>query len=143
MNGPIAQIAALTIYGNAVLTGHSIPKFFPDNSTCKFCDEIAFAELGKSLFGKVRESRIAASPDEWFSYLRKKWARGVRLLRKAQNEPRISDRISSGFVGGGVTWMIEVTADELIEWLNPLAVVQIKDYVKRVRPLSVRTARKQ
>jgi hypothetical protein len=108
MNGPIAQIVALTIYGNAVLTGHSIPKFFPDNSTCKFCDEIAFAELGKSLFGKIRESRIAASPDEWFSYLRKKGARGVRLLRKAQNDARISDRMSAGFVGGGGTWMIEV-----------------------------------
>lgn len=108
MNGPLAQIVALTIYGNAVLAGHSIPKFFPDNSTCKFCNEIAFAELGKSLLGKAKESRVAASPDEWFSYLRKKGARGVRLLRKAQNDPRIPDRMSAGFVGGGGTWMIEV-----------------------------------
>ncbi len=108
MNGPIAQMVALSIHGNAVLKGHSITRFFPDNSTCKFCEEIVFAELGKSLFRKVRETRIASSPDEWFSHLRDKGARGVRLLRKAKNRTRSSDRFTAGFVGVGGTWMIEV-----------------------------------
>ncbi len=108
MNGPIAQVVALTIYGNAVLAGQTVPRFFPTNSTCKFCDKVEFVELKKSLFGKPAEKRIASSPDEWFMSLRKQGARGVRASREPGNDTKFPDRVSAGFVGGGGTWMLEV-----------------------------------
>jgi hypothetical protein len=108
MTGTIAQIVALTCYGNALLEGISIPGFFPTNSTCQFCDRVTFVEIEKRLLGKQKEIEIAKNPDEWFSYLKRRSARGMRLVHQAQNGPQISDRMSAGFVGGGGTWRIEV-----------------------------------
>jgi hypothetical protein len=108
MNGPLAQIVALTCYGNAFIGGGNVPQFFPDNSTCKFCDKINFVEFKKPIFGQAKEYVVAKSPDEWFLLLKKKGAKGIRLVRQAQNDPKISDRMSAGFVGGGGTWTMEV-----------------------------------
>src|SRR5437867_6825594 len=98
MTGPVAQIVALTCYGNAFLQGNTVPRFFPANSTCQFCDRVTFVEVVKPLFGKQKEIEIAKSPDEWFSLLKGKGARGIRLMRNAQNQPQISDRMSAGLV---------------------------------------------
>ncbi len=108
MNGPIAQIVALTCYGNAVLSGHKAPPFFPANSTCQFCERVAFVTLDKTFFGKVKEEEVAKSPDDWFSLLKSQRALGIRLVRAPQDNPGISDRMSAGFVGGGGTWTMEV-----------------------------------
>jgi hypothetical protein len=102
MNGPIAQIVALTIHGNAVLTGRPIPTFFPDNSTCRYCDEVTFAASGSK--------STVPTPNEWFAFLRGERTRGLRLIYKPQNKPMISDRMSAGFVGGGGAWSIEAVA---------------------------------
>lgn len=108
MNGPLAQIVSLTCYGNAVISGAEKSQFFPTNSTCKFCDTINFVEFKKPLFGREKEFEVARTPDNWISSLCKRGVKGIRLVRHAQNNPQISDRMSAAFVGGGGTWMMEV-----------------------------------
>lgn len=108
MNGPLAQICALTCYGNAFLGGSQAPKYSLTHSTCQFCDSVQFVEVKKDWFGKTQEVKVASDVDEWFSSLHKRSATGIRLLCRPQNDPRITDRMSAGFVGGGGTWMMEV-----------------------------------
>jgi hypothetical protein len=107
MNGPIAQIAALTCHANAFLRGKAVPEFFPANSTCQFCDSVKFIGFSKSLFGKVQETAVAASPNSWFDHLKTERIIGVRLSRTPQHNPEISDRRSAAFVGGGGNWAME------------------------------------
>jgi hypothetical protein len=107
MNGPLAQFVALTCHANAFLRNGSVPRFFPNNSTCQFCDSVKFIETSKSIFGKARENSVAATPNDWFESLKKTGATGVRLSCTPQNNAGISDRTSSGFVGGGGTWAME------------------------------------
>lgn len=108
MNGPIAQIVALTCYGNAFLAGEPAERFFSANSTCQFCESVTFATLNKNIFGKVKEVEIASSPEAFFANLKSRGARGIRLSQAQQNNSRIADRLSAGFVGGGGTWTMEV-----------------------------------
>src|SRR5882762_5339928 len=109
MNGPLAQIVALSCYSDAFLGGLSAPRFFPQNSTCQFCDSVSFVQFKKPLLGigKLKEMTVANTPDDWIPDLRKRGVVGIRLLRAPQNDPGISDRMSAGFVGGGGTWMME------------------------------------
>jgi len=108
MNIPIAQIVALTCYGNALLQGIPVGEFFPGNSTCIFCDRVTFVTIKKSFFWKPKEKEIAGTPDQWFRLLGASGAIGIRLSRTPQNIPHISDRMAAGFVGGGGTWSMEV-----------------------------------
>src|SRR6185503_7508996 len=109
MNGTIAQLVALTCHGNAFVRKRGErPRFFPDNSTCKFCDRINFVELHKPFFGKAKESPVASTPDEWFEHLARKSALGLRLCHQSQNLLHFSDRITAGLVGGGGAWSIGV-----------------------------------
>ncbi len=107
MNHPIAQFVALTCHANAFLQGRSIPRFFPTNSTCTFCDWIKFFGVSKTLLGKIREEEVANSPDAWFAYLKAANISTIRLLCTPQNHPKISDRMSAGFVGGAGIWAME------------------------------------
>jgi hypothetical protein len=117
MNGPIAQLVALTCHANWFLEQGAIPsRFFPDNSTCKFCDRISFVEIKKSWLGKPSERTVAETPDAWFAYLAARKASGVRIFRQARNDPRISDRMSAGFVGGGGDWMLAVRCPSATEY---------------------------
>lgn len=109
MNGSIAQMVALTCHGNAFLQGFAVGEFFQKNSTCQFCDRVSFVTVKKSIFGKQREHEVAKSPEGWFALLRSTGALGIRLSRTPQNDPHISDRMSAGFVGGGGTWLMEVS----------------------------------
>jgi hypothetical protein len=113
MNGPIAQLVALTCHGNAYLRNPGAPVgFFPGNSTCRFCDRVAFAETRRSfLFGKSRETPIAATPDAWFAHLREGHALGLRMLRQSTHRPLFTDRMTAGLVGGGGRWMLAVRHD--------------------------------
>lgn len=107
MNGPLAQFVALTCHANAFLRGQPVAPFFPGNSTCQFCDSVKFIAVSKTLFGKSKEIQVAATPNAWFEHLKSKGVVGIRLSRTPQNRPGISDRMSSGFVGGGGTWAME------------------------------------
>lgn len=108
MNGPIAQMVALTCYGNAILANIQAPSFFPNNSTCQFCDSIVFIEFTKTVFGKTQEIIVANSPDDWFDGLSRNNAIGIRLFCLPSNNSKISGRTSAAFVGGGGTWVMEV-----------------------------------
>jgi hypothetical protein len=108
MNGPIAQIVALTCHGNAILSGQPGLPFLPANSTCQFSERVTFVTLGKSLLGKLNETKLADSPEAWFSHLKACEALGIRLWRAPQNNPGLSDRMSAGLVGGGGTWTMEI-----------------------------------
>jgi len=108
MNGTIAQITSLTCYGNAFIQGYEMGDFFPTNSTCIFCDKVNFITFIKNFLGKWKEKEIAKTPDEWFKVIKNMGARGIRLSRTSQNAPKITDRMSAGFVGGGGTWSMEV-----------------------------------
>ncbi len=108
MNGPIAQIVALTCFGNAALSGHDVGTFFPKNSTCTFCDRVNFVIVEKTPSEEAKETEVAGTPDEWFAFLKSSAAQGIRLSRTPGNDPKFSDRITAGFVGGGGTWAMEV-----------------------------------
>jgi len=112
MNGPIAQLAALTCHANAYLAGREIPGFFPSNSTCQFCDRIEFVELEPNPSGEPRATPVAATPDEWIHELPVRQVDGIRLIFGPRNDPNISDRLSAGFVGGGRVWTMEVVRDD-------------------------------
>lgn len=102
MNGPIAQIVALACYGNAMLRGSEVPRFFPDNSTCQFCDSVTFVE-------GTGPSRVilAETPDQWLLSLSTRAATALKLLRTPSNLP-LRDRTLAGLVGGGGIWTVEV-----------------------------------
>ncbi len=108
MNGPIAQIVALTCSANASIQGHGAGGLFLHNSTCAFCDRVSFVSLQRSFLLKAREKEVAKTPDEWFAFLASHGAKGVRLSRTPQSDPIVSDRMSAGFVHGGGTWALEV-----------------------------------
>lgn len=101
MNGPVAQCVALVCHANAVLDGRR-GVYFHGNCTARFCDSIAFAEDVPG--GEPR--MLADAPDAWFAFLERGGFERLRLARFAQNRPLLSDRMSSGFVGGGETWMM-------------------------------------
>jgi len=68
----------------------------------------------------VQVATIADAPDAWIDGLAKRGIEGLRLHQRAQDVPHISDRMSSGFVGGGRLWRIEgIRKDSTSEfWLN-------------------------
>lgn len=112
MNGPLAQLVALTCHGNAAIHGAGMAPFFPANSTCKFCDAVTFVELKKNLFGKLKEKVVAATPDIWMAKLRQRGATAVRLHRQRQDRLGLPDRVSAGFAGGGGVWQMEVARSD-------------------------------
>jgi len=53
------------------------------------------------------ESPFAEDPMQWIARLRDEGTSGLRLHAVAHNDPRMSDRMSVGFVEGGGRWLIE------------------------------------
>ena len=107
MNGPMAQIVALTCHGNAFLRGQDVGTFYPDNPTFAFCDRVSFATVNKMFFGGIREHVVAKNPNAWFSQLAAAGAKELRLSLAARSGPDTTSRMSDGFDSGG-TWTIEV-----------------------------------
>ncbi|MBL8852305.1 MAG: hypothetical protein JNG89_21715, partial [Planctomycetaceae bacterium] len=105
MNGPIAQIVALTCHANAVLRGIAVAPFFSGNSTCQFCDSVTFT---RQSWWWMQNRTVAQTPDEWFARLSAGKAKGVRLSWQSQNDHGIRDRQLAGLVGGGGEWAMEV-----------------------------------
>jgi hypothetical protein len=119
MNGEIAQIIALTCHGNAALAGQDVGKFFPDNSTCAFCDRVTFVAPSRSIFGLAREKVVAKTPQDWFAHLKSTEATGIRAVRQSQNDPQLPDHRSVAFAGGGETWflLVRYRESEADAWL--------------------------
>jgi len=112
MNGPIAQLAALTCHANAFLGGREIPAFLAGNSTCQFCRGIEFVEFEASPGSEPARRVLAENPDDWIHALPLREVDGARLSFAPRNDPRISDRLAAGFVGGGRIWQMQVLRDD-------------------------------
>lgn len=109
MNSTIAQLVMLASFGNAALRGRTpLPRVFPQNSTCRFCERVAFVETRKSWFGAPRIKIVAATPDKWFAHLQRRLASRIRLTWTPRNDPRIADHQSAAFAGGGGDWALAV-----------------------------------
>ena len=112
MNGQIAQAAALVCHGNAVLRGMHPPTFWPTNSTAQFCDRIRFVRFARKWLGGWRSKTVASAPDEWFVQMRQNEKRSLFLSHSPSSDSRLSDRLSSAFVGGGGNWLIEAAGPD-------------------------------
>lgn len=106
MQGHIAQVAALSIYGNEFLRGRDVSAFWPTASVFTFCKKVTFVTLSNQ-GSAAEEAPYAQDPLEWFAKLRGEGVVGLRLHYIAGNDPRISDRMSIAFVGGGGRWLLE------------------------------------
>jgi hypothetical protein len=106
VQGSIAQAAALAIFGNDILHGHSRLDFWPTSTVFAFCKRVRFV----TFHGDPKtssENLIADGPIQWVSKLQGVGTIGLRIHHFASNNPQISDRMSVGFVGGGGRWLIE------------------------------------
>lgn len=110
MNGPIAQLVALALHSNAVLSGGASSQFLNHNSTAQFCESIRFVRVEKSWLGlgKPQEVEVAETPDAWFGYLKGERAGKVSVRWQTGTNPEVPDRMLAGFVGGGGTWMLVI-----------------------------------
>ena len=106
MQGPIAQAAALTIYGNHRLAGHPPEGLWPGASVFKFCKEVRFVTLAGNPPAFI-ETVCADDPVQWMDALACDGTRRLRLLHLRDNQPLMSDRLSVAFAGGGGRWLIE------------------------------------
>jgi len=115
MVGTLAQIIALTAYGNDFLINGNIPHDFDSsNTTLQFCNRVDFREFRKMfLSSKPKERVVSSSPIEWFEYLRVGGCKHLRLYCKSSNDESFAeDRKLAGFVGGGGVWRIEAIYDD-------------------------------
>src|SRR5579871_5752363 len=112
MVGPIAQLVALCCHFNGRSRGFADGSFFPENSTCQYCEYIHFVRRQASSAAKPESWEIVATtPDEWLRQEAKP-GRSAVVIRRAVNHPMISDRKSAGFVGGGGRWLLATSTDE-------------------------------
>lgn len=111
MQGTIAQVVSLTVYGNAFLSGRDIRNFYPSNTTFKFCEYVRFVDL-KRKQQIWEESPYATDPIGWLSRVQNEGACALRMIYKASEGASlgasVSDRMLVGFVGGGGRWLVEV-----------------------------------
>jgi hypothetical protein len=106
MNGPLAQLVALTCRGNASLQGTRFAApFFPGHSTCRFCDRVEFVAPARRWFGRG-ERVVAPTPDAWFDWLRATGVQSLRMRREPQHHPLAPDRMTAGFANGGGNWLL-------------------------------------
>lgn len=124
MVGTLAQQVTLVSYGNEFLTsGQVSPKFYLENSTFQFCNNVNFWNMKKSfLSSKLRETVIAHNPNDWFTLLKNEKCKKLRLNYRHSKEKQptnIQEHKLAGFVGGGGTWLIEAIYDSYSDyWAN-------------------------
>ena len=106
MTGPVAQIASLTVYSNAYLSGKEPFSFNLSNSTAQFCEKIRYVDWVKKLF-KNGEKMLAENPDDWVKLLKNSGVKYLWLHYVPSQNADLKDRYSAGFVGGGGRWLIE------------------------------------
>lgn len=114
MQGTIAQLIALTIWGNQAL-GESASfdgsGFYPSNSTFVFCEYVRFVDLRRK--GAAWEQvPYASDPLAWFEHIEHDGAYTLRMIYEPSNgvgagNQAIPDRMLAGFIGGGGRWLIE------------------------------------
>jgi hypothetical protein len=111
--GSVAQMIALTIYGNAALHENSInvSALYPSNSTFQYCEYVRFVDVTTSA-KQVEEVQWATDSLAWFGRLRNDGFYALRLHYgatggKTLDGYHVPDRMLAGLVGGGGRWLIE------------------------------------
>ncbi len=116
MVGPTAQIAALTCHLNARKRGIATRRFFPDNSTCQFCEFVHFLREEPDRSGQNRQwDIVAATPDEWLDWVFGSAFSHATLVHTSTNDAKVSDRMLAGLVGGGGHWRLCLNQGERSE----------------------------
>jgi hypothetical protein len=122
MTGTLAQIIALTTYGNDYLINGKIPPDFNStNTTFQFCNKVDFMEFKRQFFfSQLKRVVIANNPTEWFHYLKKDGCKHLRLyFEYSKDQSFAKDHKMAGFVGGGGSWLIEAVYDNYSNyWAN-------------------------
>ena len=119
MTGEVYQILTLIAYGNANLQcDYNIKDIININNAFKFCNSVSFVKVKKNVFGKRKEIEIARTPEEWFSYLKSKSCRVIRMKYFENTNENLPTHIASAFVGGGGHWIINCCFDEYSELWN-------------------------
>jgi hypothetical protein len=132
MQGSIVQVLALAIHGNAILRGHASAPFFPGSSACNFCKHISFVLLEPGT-EKPSEVRFADTPDTWYERQAARGATGYRIRWESLGNPKVSDRMLVGFVGGGGHWRLDTLFSNSSEcWEGAWRVGDREDPEKRL-----------
>ena len=106
MQTTISQAAALVIFGNDVLRGHARSDFWPASTVFRFSKTVQFVALSGDP-AKPDEKLYAQDPMRWIARLRDEGSTDLRVHYVVGDDPRINDRMSVGFIGGGPRWLIE------------------------------------
>jgi hypothetical protein len=117
MTGILAQIIAITSFGNEYLKNGVLNNFYPENSTFQHCDTIDFREMRKkNIFVSKKEFIIANNPLKWFEYLKKDDCIKLRLYYQTEKS---DDHKLAGLVGGGGNWYIECVYEKYSDfWIG-------------------------
>jgi hypothetical protein len=107
MVGPTAQIAALTCYLNARHRGLIVSPFFPNSSTCQFCEWIHFLRPQRASISKdVQWDVVSRTPDEWIDSTTSGGFSHAFLVHHSVDDSKLPERMSAGFLGGGGRWLL-------------------------------------
>lgn len=117
MTGPIAQLVALACHFNGLARGLRVGPFFPANSTCRFCEFIRFVRPKRNWLLWAGEA-TAPTPDAW-SAEELRAGRAAIILHQSSGVARFSDRMTSGFVGGGGRWRLGLTTGSVAHLWEP------------------------
>jgi hypothetical protein len=132
MQGSIGQIAALTIYGNDLLTGELREGFWPDSSVFTFCKSVEFAEVPSS-DRTERGALDAQNPPAWIEHAKAEGVRHLRLHYRHSSKGEAEDRMMTGFVGGGGEWQIEALRERDSDcWQSAWRVQNANDPNKKI-----------
>lgn len=122
MTGILAQIIALTAYGNDYLKNGKFPiDFNSTNTTFQFCNKVDFRDFKKKFFfSKHKECIVAKNPTDWFQYLKNDGCKHIRLYFECSKDQSFAkDHKLAGLVGGGGSWLIETVYDNYSNyWVN-------------------------
>jgi hypothetical protein len=140
MTGILAQLVALTSYGNAFLQADEFPDdFYPGHSTFQFCNRVGFVKFAKPLFSSTpKEAPVAGDPNEWFRYLKKAGCKKIRLFyQPTEGRELAPDHKLAGMAGGGGTWMIETVYKRYAHyWFNRWVVTRQDDPAQKIWSVS-------
>jgi len=123
MQTALAQIVALTTWGNSCLRGDpqfNADHFYPGNSTFGFCEHVRFVDL-KATGSKWTEESYAADPSAWFLRMKQEGITALRMLYAPSDgvmlgNEKVADRMLAGFVGGGGRWIIEAVKPDVSDY---------------------------
>ncbi len=118
MVGPTAQLVSLSLHLNARLRSIPTPPFH--NSTTRYCELIRFLHASKPPRSSDPDPNwhiVANNPDAWLASLRD--IRRALIVHEPSNDPRLSDRMSSAFVGGGGRWFLCLDRGQSFECWEP------------------------